>query len=574
MKHFFKVLLLLGLTISANSVAQKDTLVEKDYIELSELLNRFMLTDSTKALNVSRYYIQKAQDENELMREAEGIHALMGIYFNHKDAVKSERELDRLLTFIKENKLEKFRTRAYQIAGTVYLMAGKIKKAMAANQELLAIAEAANDEVLIKQAKRSIDFIASMGGDSNSFISKNKKELERLLSNPQTGKLAKDWGNKIMITEMLIADGYYKMKNGDSSAFYTRLALQKSLNRKDTCITKALYMMLGNAETLIGDYTDAKKSFDYSTKYCLPLSEFDSLILGGGYAKLAYKQKDYSVAIDKLEQAFKAFKAYEVTEVSESFMDDFYFILADSYKELGDLTNSTRYYQKHLNTTDKFNLVQDSIQRNTRARENKTFETELLQLKEEKESRTKTLIIVLFGASVLIIALLFFLLKFYKTKKADEAKFEALVAKINAATIPAEIIDTKDEELEEKASNDVSVEVTQQILDGLKKLEEKEYFLRQECNSYNVAKKINTNTSYLSKVINSHYGKNYNTYINDLRINYAIIRLKNDVFFRSFSIQAIAEEVGYKSADSFTKYFKKDTGLNPSFYIKNIKNIV
>ena len=104
-------------------------------------------------------------------------------------------------------------------------------------------------------------------------------------------------------------------------------------------------------------------------------------------------------------------------------------------------------------------------------------------------------------------------------------------------------------------------------------MEKQEYFLKQDCNSYNVAKKINTNTSYLSKVINSHFGKNFNTYINDLRINYTIVRLKDDVIFRSYSIQSIAEEVGYKSADSFTKYFKKDTGLNPSFYIKNIKNV-
>ena len=135
------------------------------------------------------------------------------------------------------------------------------------------------------------------------------------------------------------------------------------------------------------------------------------------------------------------------------------------------------------------------------------------------------------------------------------------------------IIDTKDEVLEEKNSTEVPEETKQQILEGLKKLEKQEYYLKQECNSYNVAKKINTNTSYLSKVINSHYGKNFNTYINDLRINYTIVRLKNDVIFRSYSIQSIAEEVGYKSADSFTKYFKKDTGLNPSFYIKEIKNI-
>lgn len=148
-----------------------------------------------------------------------------------------------------------------------------------------------------------------------------------------------------------------------------------------------------------------------------------------------------------------------------------------------------------------------------------------------------------------------------------------MLAKIKAAEKPENIIDTKDEVLEETNATDVSDEVKTQILDGLKKLEKQEYFLKQECNSYNVAKKINTNTSYLSKVINGHYGKNFNTYINDLRINYTILRLKNDVIFRSYSIQSIAEEVGYKSADSFTKYFKQDTGLNPSFYIKEIKNI-
>ena len=207
------------------------------------------------------------------------------------------------------------------------------------------------------------------------------------------------------------------------------------------------------------------------------------------------------------------------------------------------------------------------------ADERAAFKREFDELKAEKEYGQNKLNYFLLGASLIILVLLFLLLKFYRTKKQNEAKFEALLAKINAAKTPEEIIDTKDEELEEKGSQDVSEEIKKQILEGLGKLEKKEYFLQQDCNSYNVAKKIGTNTSYLSKVINSHYGKNFNTYINDLRINYAIVRLKNDVLFRSYSIQSIAEELGYKSADSFTKYFKKDTGLNPSFYIKNIKNI-
>ena len=570
MKHFFKFFLIFNLTIVSNVFSQKDTLAGKNYIQLTEILQKHISKDSTIALSVSRYYINKAQNEKELLREAEGIHALSLVYLQHQDAVNSAKEMDKLLAFVKTHELEPIKTRAYQLAGSSYLLAGNVQKAMDANKVLVAIAEKSGDEELKKQAMMSIDFIESIGGDSDAFVSKYKKQLNELLRNPQEGEQLDAWEKKVMITELMIGDSYFKMKNGDSSAYYTRKALQKSLEKQDMCMTKALYIMLGGAEILTGDYTNAKKSLDYASKYCLPITKFDSLLIGGSYAKLAYKQGDYNNAIKHMEGALET---YEVSETAESFMDDYYMVLADSYKELGDYKKANFYFQKHVTTTEQFGQVQDSIQRNSRALEFESFQSELAQLQEEKETRTNYLIFVLLGASIVIIILLFYLLKFYKTKKANEVKFEALLTKINTASTPAEIIDTKDEVLEEKASSDVSAEVTKQILDGLKKLEEKEYFLKQECNSYNVAKKINTNTSYLSKVINSHYGKNFNTYINDLRINYAIVRLKNDVFFRSFSIQAIAEEVGYKSADSFTKYFKKDTGLNPSFYIKNIKNI-
>lgn len=71
--------------------------------------------------------------------------------------------------------------------------------------------------------------------------------------------------------------------------------------------------------------------------------------------------------------------------------------------------------------------------------------------------------------------------------------------------------------------------------------------------------------------MNSHYQCNFNTYINHLRINYAITRLKNDSVFRSYTVLAISEELGYKSANTFTKAFKKEVGLLPSYYIKKLE---
>lgn len=112
-----------------------------------------------------------------------------------------------------------------------------------------------------------------------------------------------------------------------------------------------------------------------------------------------------------------------------------------------------------------------------------------------------------------------------------------------------------------------------EILEKLIKLEEKKLFLRQDFTLHNVAKRLKTNTAYLSKIINSELNKSFSTYANELRINYIIIELKNNAKLRSYSINAIAEEIGYKSPESFTKYFKIATGLSPSVYIKKINEI-
>ncbi len=87
-----------------------------------------------------------------------------------------------------------------------------------------------------------------------------------------------------------------------------------------------------------------------------------------------------------------------------------------------------------------------------------------------------------------------------------------------------------------------------------------------------MSKKVKTNTTYLSKIIKTHKAASFNDYINDLRIEYALKRIKNDKKFRSFSVKSIALEIGYKTDNSFTKHFKSKTGLNPSYYIKKINN--
>ena len=109
-----------------------------------------------------------------------------------------------------------------------------------------------------------------------------------------------------------------------------------------------------------------------------------------------------------------------------------------------------------------------------------------------------------------------------------------------------------------------------EILQSLEKLIEKEYYLKADFSLQSVAKRIKTNTTYLSHVVNKNYGKSFSEYSNELKMNYVIRQMMNNKTFRMYSTQAIAERVGYKSAVSFTRSFKKRTGVTPVQFLKNI----
>lgn len=569
MNKFF--LFFFGICFLSSSLAQQDTLKLKSYQELSDILNFHMTSDTTLALKASRVYLEKARKDKNLEEEWRGIHAIAIINYTATNYTVATSSLEELISFTEAHELEEFYSRTYQTAGAIFTKEGTLSKALHYYNKALEVAEEQKDLRNIQVSYYLISMLQSIGGNYSEAIGAQHKMILRLEAAGEDELPEATRGEMIFLAKASIADSYIKAKNADSAYFYSNKVLKEALeNNRDSCSIKGLYWQLGMSELLIEDYDAAKKSIDYSTKYCRPFSKFDSLIVGGLYGKIYSGKKQYKKAIQYLENAFKT---YNVSEAEEGFMDDYYKVLANAYKEEGDLEKSSFYFEKYVNTTTKFSKIKDTLNTSFRNKEIEAFEAELESLKAEKEQQKGYLQYLFLGASIIILGLLFLLLKFYRNKKANEAKFEALLTKIETAEQSKDIIDTKDEVLEEKNTSDVPEDVKEQILNGLIKLEEKEYFLKQECNSYNVAKKINTNTSYLSKVINSHFGKNFNTYINDLRINYAIVRLKNDVIFRSYSIQSIAEELGYKSADSFTKYFKKDTGLNPSFYIKEIKNI-
>ncbi len=79
---------------------------------------------------------------------------------------------------------------------------------------------------------------------------------------------------------------------------------------------------------------------------------------------------------------------------------------------------------------------------------------------------------------------------------------------------------------------------------------------------------LGTNTRYLSQIINEHYNVNFFTFINNYRIEDSKAILLSEKG-RLYTIEAIANMVGFHSKSSFNTSFKRNTGYTPTDFRKN-----
>lgn len=114
-------------------------------------------------------------------------------------------------------------------------------------------------------------------------------------------------------------------------------------------------------------------------------------------------------------------------------------------------------------------------------------------------------------------------------------------------------------------------ETEQRILERLDDFEKSNQFNQREISLYNLSHEINTNTKYLSTIIKKHKHKPFNNYINELRIQYIVQKLRYEPHYLSYKISHLAEEVGFSSHSAFSSVFYQIMGVKPSVFIKNLK---
>ena len=273
------------------------------------------------------------------------------------------------------------------------------------------------------------------------------------------------------------------------------------------------------------------------------------------------EKKEYENAIDKLQQIISLKVGDERKNYTR--LINAYKLMAISYENLGDHKSSSYWYGQYDELNEKYQKNKDKIV-------NKIYENDTGILGEEIAIQKRNAIYFLSLLIAVSGVCVFIFFSYKKKQRTNKESFDTLLKKVNQLEMSSKGSLKLKEKTREVVIDDQKV---RDVLKGLKRLEQQEFFLNTECSLRSMAKKVKTNATYLSKIINTHKGLSYNDYINNLRIDYAVNRIKSDKQFRSFSIKSIATELGYKSDYSFAKHFKSKTGINPSYYIKRIEEI-
>ncbi len=192
------------------------------------------------------------------------------------------------------------------------------------------------------------------------------------------------------------------------------------------------------------------------------------------------------------------------------------------------------------------------------------------ELQKEKNHRQRLLIIAI--VLLLIIGVLFLL--FAQNKYAElRSSYRELVKKNKELDKIKLQLKSAENQLQIKSngnSNGKHIKDENLLYLRIKELfEEEKIYREQNLSIRELAERLETNTTYLSTVINHRFEVSFKTLLNKYRVNEArnILETKK---YANLTIEGIAEKVGYNSRSTFYNAFKEITGLTPTQYMNGL----
>jgi AraC-like DNA-binding protein len=577
--RIFYIISALIFTIGPISHAQVPNDKYLEIVDYEELLTLFNVYegDSLVQKKIIDIYLSRAKEDNDTIKIARSFDRLARIFSSKKNISYA----DSLIDYTRDWKHITYPAIGYIIQGYEF---GKINDIRSQNNSFYTAFQLAKTNQNYSQQLYLLDmliFLRTTWGDINNAILLQDERhsildgdsiLSQLKNSTRKGlhsEINSIYNENLLSSYKSYVHCFVKLKDYQSALKYVDTISEfikdydSPLNHEeqevwvqDARIEIDYY--LGNYLTLNNRFTETTQAFDLDA---YPRFK-GNIYLFLGLAAL--DQNNYGKSLEYLLIANKEKKNLD-SYMFDEYDKLLYNGLSQIYNIEGNYSQSLFYIEKLLKL-DSLSII------NYKFLEPKyinMFETpRLIKSKEDiikalQLRNTRSYVVI--GISVFLF-LFFSALSYYffRQKVTYRRRFEKLMKDDNSH------IANNSKSLNNEAPILISNDIVTDILKRLKRFEDNEDFLKDNVTLIALAKKMHTNSSYLSRVVNSHKLKSFSQYLNDLRVQYAVSKIKSDHVFRRYTVEAIASECGYNTAASFSRSFYKKTGIYPSFMIAEV----
>jgi YesN/AraC family two-component response regulator len=527
-------------------VLEAKLIKEENYLDLINLysfMSMFYQQSRTNNPEISLEYLVRAlevSDENQNLNYDKtylyiNIGNIMNTYNLHDEAIFIYNQIPRIVDVSSRP------SALYLINNNIalsYMRSERLDSARFYFDKTLAyIGKIDNREIVYKaQYYNYLSALAFESGDYKSLLiycSKTKLLLSGIINNIQDYPEGYFEDIKVIYYRNQVANldwtgqYYFENKNADSALYYWAEANKVLIELKDVSKMIEIYSSISNAYMLKEDYTTALEFLDTAISMVTALN-------------VDYKLME-NIYRDKID-IYKKLNRFSNIKVAE-----------DSLKLYQDSVGISSKY-------DQISLMQVKLALRLVRLEIKEIEVSSkakTQIIEKQEFLIKTLIgFLLFIA----IALTIYYRLYINHKNTRLQLAQRTLEKISTQKAPT------------ANSNQLKSSVEQELLDKIQKeIFENKAFLEPNITLVTIAERLNTNRSYISKIINTVYKMNFSDYINKLRIEESceIICTNTDP---NFTIDHLFSEVGFVGKSTFYNAFKKYTGVTPALFF-NMKNM-
>jgi AraC-like DNA-binding protein/Tfp pilus assembly protein PilF len=322
---------------------------------------------------------------------------------------------------------------------------------------------------------------------------------------------------------------------------------------------------LGRAYLDIKDTKTAVTNFKKALRLLSQIKHESTIVKGFMYEGLGrafLEEDDLKKAKPYLDKALMIADASRDMSLNEEVYCD----LAIYYMEADDIKSYNRYNK----------LFQTARENSVKANK-ESAEVVVNRLEDHQREIEHQHTLWFAGLSLASLTLVFALVLARAKRKKEYANFQQIIKNIyqnipHLVTTDAEEVDTPSEvpdaAILQSEREVMPKEVEQTILDKLLMFEQGIAFTDGNLNLSVLSVMLETNSKYLSYVINKHKKKDFNNYINELRIVYIIKKLESSPEYLTYKISYLAEECGFSSHSKFAEKFKSATGMSPSSFIR------